>query len=228
MKNLFNISVYLVFIVALLSSCQIEKRHFSKGYFIALSRNNMFHNNQAFLPKEEAISVDSFAIAQVNLIQVESIECDSLDSNNSFKTERNTFTKSKNCKTGSVIQYCHQTAPNRLKIGAHWYSSANQAFSKDGINKFHPLAIFGIGFLVLSISSFLIFSYFLWASSFFVVLFFLFLIMSIVTMYIARKKVMLSPDKWAGKKIVNIIFFIEVGFMLLILLGMLLILPIIL
>lgn len=228
MKKLFNISVYIVFIFALLSSCQIEKRHFSKGYFIDVLRNNVFRNNQALLPKEKAIVVDSFEIVQANSAQIEFDDDCSFDSSVSFKTDSSTFTKAKNNKTRTVKNYCNLTSIKKLKTETPFYSSKKHVFSQNGINKYHPFAILSIGFLTLSISSFLIFGFCLWATSLFVLLFFVFLILSIGAMFIARKKMRFSPDTWAGKKIVNLILFIEVGFVLLILLGMLLILPIIL
>lgn len=228
MKSLINISVFAIFILALLSSCQIEKRHFVKGYFISKARNSMFQRNQAFLPQEKAIIVDSLEIDQASPTQIESVGICDNNSTSLFKTESCSISKANGNRTCTFLNYCNQAISKKLKLEARNCNTEKHGVPQNSLNKYHPYAILGIMFLAFSISSFLIFSFYLWATSLFVLLFFLFLLLSIGSLFLAKKKIQLTPERWSGIKLVKIILFIEVGFMLLILLGILLALPVIL
>jgi hypothetical protein len=219
MKKLFNISVYIVFIFALLSSCQIEKRHYLNGYFvgnIASVQKLSTSHNQLIDTSERVSLVVPLFVEQLQGGKLENPEIadslkegDYLGMGSSFDEKRNCqFEKCFVSKTTSV------TIPFRGRdLLIQKVAPAN--YSK---KKIHPYSILGLVLLMLSVSSYLVFCFF-GVPGILLLMCLLFFMMSIIAFIIARKKTLQNPDVWSGIVMVNTLLTIEIILLLIVTLG---------
>lgn len=219
MKKLLTKSIFMLLAMSLLSSCQIEKRQYVKGFFVsnpASEHSSRSESNQltdTYIDNVDSVQGADVAATQQELILAPDVTNDSLQTENFSK--ETVFTKSiSNIESGLSPAFKHLLLrkTSLLTIIPAQYGS----------KKLHPFAILGLGLLGLSIVLFLLYSNFLWTiSNIFGFLSILFYILSIVTLFIARRKTLENLDKWSGITLINLFFYIEIISLTIALIGLL-------
>ena len=189
----------------ILSSCQIEKRHYMRGFFFGKPITSSVVKN------------DSTQICKPFANIADTIHAEVVPETNqkTFSTEgytNDTVSAGQFLKEKEQNQIINSAVPEFSSAVKHFLSKKNLLNTiipaHCGTKKLHPLAIIGLGLLGLSIVSFLLFAL-LWVPGFVLLLCLLFFILSIVAFIFAKKKMLQNKDKWTGIIMIKTVLTIE-------------------
>ncbi|HBG71952.1 MAG: hypothetical protein A2W93_05215 [Bacteroidetes bacterium GWF2_43_63] len=198
----------LLFIgVIVVTSCQIEKRQYMKGFFLGQrATGKVVQCDSSQFADTFIDNVDTMKDADVCATQPELVSAPD-QTNDSVQKEHFSMEKALT-QSISNVDSGFPSVFKRFLIRKTSLLTAIPATCDT--KKLHPLAILGLGFLGLSIVLFLLYSNFLWTiSNILGFLSILFYILSIVSLFIARRKTLQNKDNWSGIVMIKTVLTIE-------------------
>jgi len=194
--------------MALLSSCQIEKRHYVRGFFINKtacefdsSKKAMDARNTLMIPKTSEIELLEKHEPVIVINRENTLASVSETGSNELCLQP--FIKSQNEQFFNLEKRLASKQQENRKD----YCSSNSVFN-DELKKIHPLAILGVA-LLLMIGVMSLVGKILPVFSFLAGIFFLcFPLVAFILLLIARSKTIKNPDKWDGLGSINTLLLI--------------------